>query len=114
MNNIYLLIQLSRIIGLLLAFVGMGVIIYDYNWSKRTERQLDMQSFLTANGLMKKPEIDYLEYWKRHKKNLYTALVLFVIALPLCLVQLLPKARIYDKATKELIQEHKLDNSKQR
>ena len=114
MNNIYLLIQLSRMAAIILGIIGTVIFIYDYFWAKATERQIDMETFLTAHGYMKKPETDYRKYWKQHRKNCYTALVLIIIALLLCSIQFIPKVRIYEIARQELIQEHKLGNDKER
>ena len=63
---------------------------------------------------MKKPETDYRKYWEQHRRYYYTALVLIIVALLLCSIQFIPQVRIYEMATQELIQEHKLANDKER
>ncbi len=114
MNNIYLLIRLSRIAAIILGIIGMVIFIYDYYWTKATERQIDIETFLTAHGHIKKPETDYRKCWKTHTKNCYTALVLIIVALLLYSIKFIPKVRIYEIASQELIQEHKLENDKER
>ena len=100
--------------AIILVIIGTVIFIYNYYWAKATERQIDMETFLTAHGHMKKPETDYRKYWEQQRKNYYTALVLIIVALLLCSIQFVPKVRIYEIARQELIQEHKLGNDKER
>ncbi len=130
MNNVCLLIQLSRIAAIILAIISIVIYIYDYYWTKATVRQIDIETFLTVHGQIKETETDYREcwkqhikdcytafyrkYWKQHIKNCLTALVLIIVALLLYSIQFIPKVRIYEIARQEMIQEHKLGNNKER